>query len=349
MRILIATTHVPFIRGGAELLAEGLRDALCVAGHEAEIVNIPFKWYPPEKILDHMLACRLLDLTEVAGTAVDLLIGLKFPAYLIPHPNKVLWILHQHRTAYDLWDHAVLGDLIYSPNGAEVRDAIRQADGKIIPEAKRIFALSGNVAKRLRNFCGLDSEPLYLPPPDAEKFYAAPAEGYFFFPSRLSKSKRQSLVIEALRFTREPVEVRFAGAADTPSYGVELKTIAAQSGVGERVAWLGSISEEEKRVQYARSLGAVFPPVDEDYGFVTLEAMLSAKPVITCTDSGGPLEFVRAGETGLVCEPTPESLAAAMDELWKHRERAKLLGEQGRARYRAMNIAWPQIVGKLLA
>src|SRR5215510_3275174 len=102
MRILIATAQVPFIRGGAEIHAEGLRNALQARGHEAEILLFPFKWYPTEKILDHMLACRLLDVSEVAGTRVDLLIGLRFPAYLIPHPNKVLWILHQHRTAYDL-------------------------------------------------------------------------------------------------------------------------------------------------------------------------------------------------------------------------------------------------------
>ena len=42
------------------------------------------------------------------------------------------------------------------------------------------------------------------------------------------------------------------------------------------------------------ALGVIFPPLDEDYGYVTLEAMLAAKPVITCTDSGGPLEFVGA-------------------------------------------------------
>jgi len=127
MRILIATSQVPFIRGGAEIHAEGLRDALRAVGHEAEIIAIPFKWYPPQQILDHMLACRLLDLTEVAGTPVDLLIGLKFPAYLIPHPNKVLWILHQHRTAYELWDHP-LSDMIYYPNGAQVRDELPSAD-----------------------------------------------------------------------------------------------------------------------------------------------------------------------------------------------------------------------------
>jgi hypothetical protein len=118
MRILITTTQVPFIRGGAEVHAEGLRDALRRFGHEAEILAIPFKWYPPEKILDHMLACQLLDVTEVAGTPVDRVIGLKFPAYLIPHPNKVLWILHQHRTAYELWDHPVERSGLFSKRHA---------------------------------------------------------------------------------------------------------------------------------------------------------------------------------------------------------------------------------------
>src|SRR5215218_7753942 len=104
MRILITTVQVPFIRGGAEILAEGLRDALRSEGHQPEIVAIPFKWYPPERILDHMLAGRLLDLTETSGVCVDRVIGLKFPAYLVNHPNKVIWLLHQHRTAYELWD-----------------------------------------------------------------------------------------------------------------------------------------------------------------------------------------------------------------------------------------------------
>ncbi len=212
MRILIATTHVPFIRGGAELLAEGLRDELRAAGHEAEIVAIPFKWYPPEKILEHMLACRLLDVSEVAGTPVDLLIGLKFPAYLMSHPNKILWILHQFRTAYELWDHP-LGDLISSPNGVRVRDAIRHADKQIIPESKAVFALSENVGKRLKNYCGIDSTPLYPPPPHAAKFYCAPAEDYLFFPSRLSNLKRQSLCLQALAQTRLPVRVRFGEMA----------------------------------------------------------------------------------------------------------------------------------------
>jgi glycosyltransferase involved in cell wall biosynthesis len=348
MRILIATAQVPFIRGGAEAHAEGLRDALRREGHEAEIVAIPFKWYPPEKILDHMLACRLLDLTEVAGTPVDLLIGLKFPAYLIPHPNKVVWVLHQHRTAYELWDHP-LGDLIYSPDGAQVRDAIQAADRRILAEARALYANSGNVARRLKEYCGLDAAPLYHPPPHAEEFSCAETDGdYLFFPSRLCRPKRQSLVLEALALTRQPVSVRFAGTPDYPAYIDELKGLARKLKVRERVEWLGQVSEDQKRRLYSAARGVLYPPIDEDYGYVTLEAMLASKPVITCTDSGGPLEFVENGETGLVAEPQAENLAAAMDQLWEHRERAREWGQRGRARYEKMEISWANVVRKLL-
>ena len=348
MRILIATAQVPFTRGGAEAHAEGLRDALRAEGHEAEIIWIPFKWYPPEKILDHMLACRLLDVTEAAGRPVDLLIGLKFPAYLLPHPNKVLWILHQYRTAYELWDHA-LSDLIHWPNGAEIRDAIRQADRQILPEAKAIFANSGNVARRLKDFCGIEATTLYHPPPGAEDFYCAEVREYLFFPSRLNRLKRQSLVLEALARTSLPVRVSFAGAQAEPDYAEELKALARQLKVQERVEWLGEVSEEEKRRLYAHALGVIYPPLDEDYGYVTLEAMLSSKPLITCTDAGGPLEFVRDEETGLVAEPTPEAVAAAMDKLWMDREQAQSWGEQGRALYDAQGITWPHVVRRLLS
>jgi glycosyltransferase involved in cell wall biosynthesis len=348
MRILITTTQVPFIRGGAEVHAEGLRDALRRSGHEAEILAIPFKWYPPEKILDHMLACQLLDVTEVAGTKVDRVIGLKFPAYLIPHPNKVLWILHQHRTAYELWDHP-LSDLVYFPNGRHVREVIQQADRKLIPQAKAVFANSRNVAHRLKKYCDIESTPLYHPPPDAEKFFSGPAENYLFFPSRLCIPKRQALVLEALAHTRSPVRICFAGTSDQPSYADELKSVARKFKVHDRVEWLGPISGDEMRRRYAHALTVIYPPTDEDYGYVTLEAMLAAKPVITCTDSGGPLEFVTNRETGLIAEPTPEALAAAFDSLWENRQQAKSWGEAGRARYESLNLSWEMVVKKLLA
>ena len=349
MRIVIATVHVPFIRGGAELHAEGLQAALNDAGHEAEIVAIPFKWYPPQRVLDHMLACRLLDLTEVAGTSVDLMIGLKFPAYLIPHPNKVLWILHQHRTAYELWDHPSLSDLIYYPDGMVVRDAIRQADRTLIGEAKAVFANSKNVARRLKEFCGLSANPLYHPPPNAEKFYTGPAEDYFLFPSRICVPKRQELVIKAMTMTRSPARVRFVGAPDRPGYTEELKTLARNLKVAGRIEWLENLSDDLLLDQYARCLGVIYPPIDEDYGYVTLEAMLAAKPVITCADSGGPLEFVVDKETGLIAEPNESAIAAALDTLWDNREGARRWGEAGLALYKQINPSWTQVVKQLTA
>jgi glycosyltransferase involved in cell wall biosynthesis len=348
MRVVIATVQVPFIRGGAEILAEQLLDALQSEGHEAEVVAIPFKWYPPERILDHMLACRLLDVTASTGIPVDRVIGLKFPAYFVPHPNKVLWLIHQHRTAYDLWDHP-LGDLIRFPKGRQIRDAIHEIDVRLLPEAKQIFTIAENVSRRLKAYCGIGSTPLYHPPRHAKQFYSAAAEEYVFFPSRLAPLKRQSLVLDALAKTRQAVRVRFAGAAEYPAYAEELQRLAQRLGVQRRVEWLGPVSEEAKCSLYARALGVLFPPLDEDYGYVTLEAMLAAKPVVTCTDSGGPLEFVRHGETGLIAEPTPAALAAALDMLWAERHQAKVMGEAGRAHYDSLGISWPTVVKRLLA
>lgn len=349
MRIVIASVQVPFVRGGAEVLEESLRDALRDAGHEVAVASVPFKWYPPERILDHMLACRLLDLTESHGVPIDLVIGLKFPAYLVAHPRKVLWLVHQHRAAYELWEHAGMGSLASFPNGDRVRDAIRHADRQLIPEARAVFTISETVSGRLRRYSGVDSTPLCPPVPGAERFYRAEAEDYLFFPSRLTSTKRQGLVLEALAQTREPVRVRFAGAADFLPTAEALQELARRLGVAGRVEWLGAITDDEKCRQYAHSLGVVFPPFDEDYGYVTAEAMLAAKPVLTCTDSGGPLELVLDRETGLIADPAPASLAAAMDFLWQNRARARAWGEAGRERYDSLGITWPNVVQRLLA
>lgn len=348
MKVMILTSGVPFIRGGAEVLASSLRDAVCAAGHQAEIATLPFRSCPPSRIPEQMLACRLLDVTETCGVRIDRVIGLKFPAYLVAHPHKVIWLLHQHRTAYEFWDHPVAGDLIRYPDGPMVREAIRRADRRLIPRAKSIYTLSRNVSARLQRYSGIGSEPLYNPPANASLFYKGSGQDYFFFPSRINPVKRQWLVIQALAFCREPVRVHFAGEADNQAQQAECVKAVRELRLGHRVKWLGLVSEERKRECYAHSIGVIFPPLDEDYGYITLEAMLSSKPVITCADSGGPLEFVVQGQTGLVAGATPESLAAAMDALWADRRRAATMGEAGRDRYRDMNITWENVVDKLL-
>ena len=346
MRVAIATVQVPFVRGGAEMLAENLCTALQDAGHEAEIVAVPFKWYPAGAIPQQILACRLLDLTESMGTRIDRVIGLKFPAYLIAHPDKVQWILHQHRGAYDLWEQH-WGDLYGAPGGAEARDAIRNADTRLIPQARRVFAISRNVAARLRHYNAIAAEPLYHPPPLAGRYRDDPAENYLLMPSRLNGPKRQDLVVDALARTRHPVRVVFIGAADDPAWakGVMARAEAAAPG---RTTWLGAVPDARKIDLLAAAIAVLVPPLDEDYGYVTLEAMLSSRAVITCSDSGGPLEFVEHGRNGLVCDPNPAALADAMDQLWADRARARALGAEGLAAYRALGLSWEHVVQCLL-
>jgi glycosyltransferase involved in cell wall biosynthesis len=346
MRVLIATVQVPFVRGGAELHAEGLMAALNAAGHQAEIVRMPFKWYPPERILDHIAAARLFDVTESVGRPIDRVIGLKFPAYFLPHPNKVLWILHQHRAAYDFWG-GPLCDLMRYPNGEDVRDAIRSADVGFIREARAVYANSRNVARRLKRFCGIDSEPLYHPPPGADLFHTAPGENFFYFPSRVNPSKRQLLVVEALALCKEPVRVRFSGGTDDPAYSRTIAERIRELRLADRIDWRDEVGDDEHRDSFARCLGVVFPPIDEDYGYVTLEGMLASKPVITCSDSGGPLEFVIDGETGLIVEAAPQAVAQGLDRLWRDRDGAARLGRSGHDHYQRSHISWAGVVEAL--
>ena len=348
MRVGLATVQVPFVRGGAELLAENLQAALQRAGHEAEIISFPFKWYGTETLSNAMLAARLLELEDEAGPRIDRLIALKFPAYYLRHQRKRAWLLHQHRSAYELWD-SPLSDLLHMPQGAQLRSAIWAADNALLPECQPIYTISRGVSSRLRHFNGLESEPLYHPPPGAETLREGGFGNYILFPSRINASKRQALVIEALRLTREPVRVWFMGAGDTASYERDLRGRCEALGLMGRVRWCGRVSDKEKQALYAGCLAVVFPPFDEDYGYVTLEAMVCGKAVLTTADAGGPLDFVVDETTGLVCRPQPEAMAAALDRLWADRAQTRAWGAAARARYADMRLSWPHVVNQLLA
>src|SRR5688500_3401217 len=136
VRVVVINNAVPFVRGGAEYLAEWLTDRLSRFGHTATLIRIPFGWDPPERILDSMLACRMLSLKNC-----DRVIALKFPVYLVEHDNKVLWLLHQFRQAYDLWG-TPLQFLPDDSRGTGIRDVIRQSDNESLSKARRIYTNS---------------------------------------------------------------------------------------------------------------------------------------------------------------------------------------------------------------
>ena len=93
---------MPFVHGGAEILVRELAAALAARGHDAQVVSVPFQDYPKEELFAGAEAWRLLDVTKAAGVDVDFVIATKFPTYFARHPRKVLWLVHQHRGAYEL-------------------------------------------------------------------------------------------------------------------------------------------------------------------------------------------------------------------------------------------------------
>jgi glycosyltransferase involved in cell wall biosynthesis len=343
--VLICTTQVPFTRGGAESHAEGLRRALEEAGYAAEIAAVPFKWYPPEEMMRGALAWRLLDVTEANGRPVDLVVGMKFPAYLVSHPCKVLWILHQYRSAYNLWG-TPFDDLSTHPEGARVREWVRHCDDRFIPEARKVFANSREVAARLLRYNRIESEPLYHPPPRAERLREGEQGDYVFYPSRLEPQKRQEILIEALAHTRTPVRVVFAGGSADPR---RYESLARKHGVGDRITFRGFVGEDEIIGLYADALGVCYLPFDEDYGYVTLEAMLSGKPVVVARDGGGAAEFVEHESEGLVCDPDPRAVAACLDRLYADREAARRMGRRGRDKLRALDLSWRRVVERIIS
>src|SRR5258705_433478 len=288
------------------------------------------------------LAWRLLDLSEANGKPVDLVIGMKFPAYLVEHQRKVLWIMHQHRAAYNLWDTR-FDDLSTYSDGAQVREWIRQADNRLIPEAKKVFANLKTVADRLRRYNGIESQPLYHPPPRAESLRSGEQGDYIFYPSRMEPQKRQELLIEAAQYLRTTVKIIFAGGSGDPK---RYESLIKNFGVGDRVCLRGFVAESEVIELYTNALGVCYLPFDEDYGYVTLEGMLSGKPVVVASDGGGATEFIEHEREGLIVSPDPKAIAECLDSLYADRARAQAMGARGQEKLKSMNLSWPHVVEK---
>ena len=340
MRVAIATVQVPYLSGGAEALAQGLAGAIGARGHPVEIVTAPFRFFPPAEVERSMQLWATEDFTRLNFYEPDRVICLKFPAYGLEHPSKALWLCHQHRASYEL----LAADAAAAERSLAAR--VRDFDARTLPRLAPRYTISRRVSERLQRACGIDSAPLYHPPPLAAEHYSASAEPYVFFPSRIEHAKRQDLLVRAMVAVRSPACAVFAGEGGQAGAMHEL---ARELGVEDRVRFVGRVSKEEMLALYARAAVVCFPPLDEDYGYVTLEAMLSAKPVVTCTDSGGPLEFVVDGETGRVVEPHPEAIALALDAILGQPAKAARMGRQALARYREMVPPWENVVDALLA
>jgi glycosyltransferase involved in cell wall biosynthesis len=340
LRILVCHTQVPFARGGAEVLAESLVAELRTRSHEAELVTVPFKWYPAKTVVTQSLVWRLLDLNEVQGRSVDIVIATKFPSYVVRHSNKVVWLVHQFRQAYDL-DRTELGEYGEEPFDRGTRRVGHRRDRATLSEARRLFAISENVAGRLRRSLGLEAEVL-RPPPQRLAYRCEEYGDFVLSVGRVDRAKRVDLLLEA---AAADGELRVVIAGEGPDRE-RLEELAAKHRLDGRVTFTGRLDDDALADQYARCLAVFYAPVDEDLGFVPYEAFLAEKPVVTTRDAGGPLEVVEDHRTGLVCEPTPDAVAEALAWLRTHPGEARAQGKAGKTE--AARLTWEATIDRLL-
>lgn len=335
MDVVVCGAQKPFVRGGAEEHQENLVAALQAAGHQAEIVRLPVAW-EKGRLFDAPLAWRLVPIDA------DLVIATNFPSYFVRHPRKVVWLFHQHRGAYDAAD-AAWSDFDLSDDALETQRLLTEWDNRALEEAERVYATSKVVADRLARFNGLTATTLYHPPPLAERLHPGPFNDYVFCATRLEANKRPELIVDAVAHTHSGVHAVVAGRGELSG---ALQARISRLGVERRVELAGFVPDDVLVEHFASTLAVVYAPVDEDYGYVTLQAFLAGKPVITSSDAGGVLEWVEDGVTGLVTDGSAAAIAAAIDRLATDRELARRLGVAGRAI--ALQLGWRQTVDTLI-
>jgi glycosyltransferase involved in cell wall biosynthesis len=341
-RVLVLESQTPFVHGGAEMLARELVAALRRYGCEAELVSIPFRDAPRDELLAHAAAWRLLDLTRALDRPVDVAIATKFPTYFARHPAKVAWLVHQHRAAYELCG-TPFSDFEHTERDVGLRKRLIDLDTQMLGECRGLFSIARTVSARVAKYNRLAATPLYHPPRLAESIRPGAYGDYFLTVARLEKVKRIDLAIEAI--ARVPSPTRLVVAGD----GSEREALAAKVralGLSDRVRLAGRVGDDELIELLAGARALLFAPFEEDYGYVTLEAFLARKPVITTTDAGGPLEFVEHDVNGLVAAPSAEALGDALARLASRTSDAARLGDAGHARARL--ITWDGVVEQLL-
>lgn len=342
MKVLVATSDVPFVEGGHRVIARALINALQQAGHEAELVTTPQNRFGRQ--FASYVATRLTDVELTGlGVKVDKLISIRFPSYVLKHPDHVCWLNHRMREYYDLWGEWN-GRLSWKGKIKESfrRSLIHRADTHYLKRrVRKVYAQSKNIRQGLLKWGNIPSEVLYPPPP--QRNYHTDGYGDFIFsPSRLTPLKRIPLLIEALA----KVPGAKAVISGEGSERAVIESMIRQYGLEGRVELVRQLSDEQLTDYYARCRAVFYAPQNEDFGLVTVEAFQSRKPVITATDSGGPTELVQDGVTGFVVRPDAAEIARVATNVLVDSATAERLGAA--AYESALAITWPATVSRLL-
>lgn len=345
MKFIIATSFVPFIRGGATFIVDWLKAKFEEAGHQVDIVRLPFVEIK-DSMFEQMLSYRLLNLSEHG----DCLIALRPPAYLIQHPNKRLWFIHHFRVFYDLWQSEYCPFEDNQQNRC-FRERLMEADRVGLLESKQIYTNSKIVQQRLLKFNQIQSTVLYPPVLNPEIYHREDDQPTIACVCRMEPHKRQHLLVEAMRHTRSDAKLLLAGTSSSDHYPHTLRQMVSEYGLSHRVEiqnrW---ISEEEKAYIFNHCRAVAYLPFDEDsYGYPSLEAQHASKPVLSTWDSGGVPELIIDRRNGRLVDANPKSIAAVIDEWIDDRPLAERMGLEGPKRIAELDITWNRVLNSFAA
>jgi glycosyltransferase involved in cell wall biosynthesis len=339
---VVGPSPIPYTRGGVENLMQGIYQAINRSTpHCAELIKVP--------VHENTFMSLVTAYRKFSGMRLDdfdLIITLKYPGWMIRHPNHVVYLCHRLRGLYDTYTggSALQKRRLQSPfrfPGPLIRKLVHRWDNRAISPRRiaGMFCISKTVAGRSEYFHPELTPQVLYPPPVMERFHCADSE-HFLAVSRLDAPKRMDLIIKAYGLVPGKTPLLIAGSGTQAAY---LQHLAQGD---DRISFLGDVSDEVLVDLYAHSIAVIYTPHEEDYGFITVEAMKSSKPVITTLDSGGPIEFVDDRETGYVVTPDPVALADRISELDTDRILAAEMGRK--ALKKTISITWDDTVFKLL-
>ena len=273
------------------------------------------------------------------------------PSEWIRHRNeRVLWYCHTPpREVYDLYETRMQNrsykqKLIYA---ALVGTYKLMARG-ITKNIEEIATNSENTNARIKKYYGRVAKVIY-PGVDTRDFHTEGDGKYFLYPSRIVVNKRQDYIINAFsqfakRTKRKSYRLVIAGTLSKDPEHIKFFEKLKSMAKGLNVQFRTNLDDSELKKLYAGATAVLFAAMNEDYGFIPVEAMASSKPVISVNE-GGPRETIINGKTGFLTGSVSE-MADRMVELAEDRGLAERMGKAGR-RTVEQKYSWSAFFEKL--
>jgi glycosyltransferase involved in cell wall biosynthesis len=341
MKILVAHVIQPGFSGGAEYLVKNLLIELRVRGHEVEYVEFPLNLSSLSNI---PLLCHAFEKIEIQNA--DLVICTKFPATLIKHKNKVIWLIHHFKNI----DPEVF-DRLNSIDNNYLHDFIVNKQVKAIKESSKSFVISSHIQNQIIDKLGVKIDVLRTPVSVNQTKSQAFDGNYIFCGGRINSQKRQDLLIKALSLSKQDYKLQIIGLSEDQNYFSYLVSLIKQHKLQDRVLlenrFLNDL--EFKNLIDFSSLCVYIPYNEDNFSIFAGMACLSNKLVITASDSGEVATFISQVDSRLVSENNPTDLSRKLDFAISELKSSPLLLKKQLEIYNSQYfVNWDTVISELI-